>query len=231
MQILSFEVHAGAVDRVLDREVVRDDVDDVLQHRAAQTERAGAADDEVRAAVTQDDGRAHHRREARACARRLARSNSPIMLLMWMPVLGTTTPEPAPVDAVSATAFPLPSTTEMCVVPRETTAARFLERARETADRAGGDARVRLFAHDAREVVDRFGCSGLAGAEVFEDRQAVGDQQSARRRRWVGEELLAAEARGDGRRRMTRYSSRSRFVMQPPFARMCAAIASARSPS
>ena len=35
-----------------------------------------------------------------------AMSNSPIMLFMWMPVPGTTTPEPAPVDAVSATALP-----------------------------------------------------------------------------------------------------------------------------
>src|SRR3954462_9852207 len=51
-----------------------------------------------------------------------AMSNSPIMLFMWMPVPGTTIPEPAPVDAVSATALPRPSMTEMCVVPRVTTA-------------------------------------------------------------------------------------------------------------
>jgi hypothetical protein len=46
-------------------------------------------------------------------------------------------------------------------------------------------------------MVDRFGGSRLTGAERFEDREAVGDQQSTGRRRWVGEELLAAEARGD----------------------------------
>jgi hypothetical protein len=39
------------------------------------------------------------------------------MLFMWMPVPGTITPEPAPVDAVSDAAFPRSSTTEMCVVP------------------------------------------------------------------------------------------------------------------
>ena len=45
------------------------------------------------------------------------RSYSPSMLFSWMPVPGTKTPEPAPVDAVSDAAFPRASTTEMCVVP------------------------------------------------------------------------------------------------------------------
>src|SRR5438067_9735994 len=45
------------------------------------------------------------------------RSNSPIMLLRWMPVPGTTTPDPEPVELVKAAALPKPSTTEMCVVP------------------------------------------------------------------------------------------------------------------
>ena len=36
---------------------------------------------------------------------------------MWMPVPGTITPEPDPVEAVSEAAFPRSSTTEMCVVP------------------------------------------------------------------------------------------------------------------
>ena len=45
------------------------------------------------------------------------RSNSPSMLLRWMPVPGTITPEPEPVETVSAAALPCSSTTEMCVVP------------------------------------------------------------------------------------------------------------------
>ena len=45
------------------------------------------------------------------------RSYSPSMLFMWMPVPGTTTPEPAPVDEDSDAAFPSASMAEMCVVP------------------------------------------------------------------------------------------------------------------
>ena len=41
------------------------------------------------------------------------------MLFRWMPVPGTITPEPEPVDAVSEAAFPRSSTTEMWVVPGE----------------------------------------------------------------------------------------------------------------
>ena len=39
------------------------------------------------------------------------------MLFIWMPVPGTITPEPEPVDADSEAALPEASTTEMCVVP------------------------------------------------------------------------------------------------------------------
>jgi hypothetical protein len=52
------------------------------------------------------------------------RSNSPSMLFSWIPVPGTITPEPAPVEAVSEAALPLPSTTEMCVVPVATSGSR-----------------------------------------------------------------------------------------------------------
>ena len=41
------------------------------------------------------------------------RSYSPSMLFMWMPVPGTTTPEPAPVDEDSDAAFPSASMAEM----------------------------------------------------------------------------------------------------------------------
>jgi hypothetical protein len=39
------------------------------------------------------------------------------MLFSWMPVPGTITPEPAPVEAVSEAALPRASTTAMWVVP------------------------------------------------------------------------------------------------------------------
>ena len=45
------------------------------------------------------------------------RSYSPSMLLSWMPVPGTITPEPEPVDEESDAAFPCSSTAETCVVP------------------------------------------------------------------------------------------------------------------
>ena len=44
------------------------------------------------------------------------RSSSPIMLLRWMPVPGTNTPEPSPLVHVTAHARPSPSSTEMWVV-------------------------------------------------------------------------------------------------------------------
>ena len=45
------------------------------------------------------------------------RSYSPSMLFRWIPVPGTMTPEPEPVDAESDAALPSASTAEMCVVP------------------------------------------------------------------------------------------------------------------
>ena len=44
------------------------------------------------------------------------RSCSPIMLLTWMPVPGTTSPEPSPLVVVTAHAQPSASSTETCVV-------------------------------------------------------------------------------------------------------------------
>ena len=44
------------------------------------------------------------------------RSSSPMMLLRWMPVPGTTSPQPSPLVQVTAQARPSASTTEMCVV-------------------------------------------------------------------------------------------------------------------
>src|SRR2546426_3886617 len=47
------------------------------------------------------------------------RSYSPSMLFRWMPVPGTITPEPEPVDAETDAAFPAASTAETCVVPAD----------------------------------------------------------------------------------------------------------------
>ena len=44
------------------------------------------------------------------------RSSSPSMLFMWIPVPGTITPDPQPVEAERDAAFPCASTTLMCVV-------------------------------------------------------------------------------------------------------------------
>ena len=44
------------------------------------------------------------------------RSASPMMLFMWMPVPGTTMPEPSPLVHVTEHARPAASSTEMCVV-------------------------------------------------------------------------------------------------------------------
>ena len=44
------------------------------------------------------------------------RSSSPMTLLRWMPVPGTTSPEPSPLVHVTAHAPPSPSSTETCVV-------------------------------------------------------------------------------------------------------------------
>ena len=57
------------------------------------------------------------RMPGRGTAPVVARSNSPSMLFSWIPVPGTITPEPEPVEAVSEAAFPSSSTAEMCVVP------------------------------------------------------------------------------------------------------------------
>ena len=100
---------------------VADDVDDHLHDRAAQAQRAGAADHEPRALVLQHERRRHHARQPRA--------RPPVAPA---PVRGRTRraccsggcrcrarprPSPTPVETVSEAAFPRASTTEMCVVP------------------------------------------------------------------------------------------------------------------
>src|SRR5206468_4982846 len=72
-----------------------------------------------------------------------------------------------------------------------------LEGPGETADGAGGDARARLIAHYASESVDCLRGAGIPWAELFEERQAVGDQDPAGRGRRIREVLLTAEGRAD----------------------------------
>ena len=66
-----------------------------------------------------------------------------------------------------------------------------------TGDGPRRDARVSLLAHDARERVDGLGRARPPGTELLQQGKAVGDQDSAGRRRRIRDVLLAAEARRD----------------------------------
>ena len=124
------------------------------------------------------------------------------MLFRWIPVPGTMTPEPAPVDAVSEAAFPRSSTTEMCVVPGAPACSRAraaplsirfsaaridLVRAQATGQSAAmevaGEAalpRAGRLAHDLDERLDRLRAPGRpADAEPVEEGQRVADEHSS----------------------------------------------------
>ena len=124
------------------------------------------------------------------------------MLFRWIPVPGTMTPEPAPVDAVSEAAFPRSSTTEICVVPG---ARGLLSRAggaaldslqrglnrfvgvqatgQSTAMEVAGEAalpRAGRLAHDLDERLDRLRAPGRpADAKPVEEGQRVADEHSS----------------------------------------------------
>ena len=143
-------MEAREVDRLLDRHPVDGDVDHDLHDRAAQAQRARAADDEARLALRNTIEGAIMlviRAPARALPVEAARSNSPSMLFRWMPVPGTTTPEPEPVEAVQDAALPSASTTEICVV-----AAEALDRVRELLVAVQPAASARLGADRARSA-------------------------------------------------------------------------------
>ena len=123
------------------------------------------------------------------------RSCSPIMLLTWMPVPGTTMPEPSPLVHVTAHAQPASSITEMCVVEPSRLAMKRLEEAGlgepvEERRRALG---LRAL-HRPRERPPRPG----ARVPALEQRERVGQQRAAGARRRVGEHL--APAVGDAHR-------------------------------
>ena len=113
------------------------------------------------------------------------RSSSPMMLLRWIPVPGTTTPEPSPFVHVTAHAIPSASITEMCVVepsvkPRiaerrdERRRARRL-RALHRGDESPGRRRARL-ARRARR-------SASASSDAAGVRRRVGQHRRGRGRR------------------------------------------------
>ena len=133
-----------------------------------------------------------------------------------MPVPGTITPEPEPVEAVSDAALPLPSTTEMWVVPRCSSGSRrrircaVSRRASLVEEPAGEAAAVELtregaaagrllLAHQLDELRDRLSAPGRPSraAEPVEQPGAEADQHAARRRRGIRLEVVPEEARAD----------------------------------
>src|SRR4051812_48099021 len=68
----------------------------------------------------------------------------------------------------------------------------------ECTQQAAAGRRLQLFAHHARERVDRVCGARLADAELLQQWQPVRDQHAAARGRRVRIELLAAEARSHG---------------------------------
>ena len=145
------------------------------------------------------------------------RSVSPSMLLSWIPVPGTKTPEPQPVEEESEAALPRPSRTLTCVVdgrPRGSLAAERPSRAsmRPTASAtrssesslrarpprwsAATNAPSRAAAASRAISASVESAAGLPGrpadAHAVEQPQRVGDQDSARRRRRVRHHLVAS---------------------------------------
>ena len=142
------------------------------------------------------------------------------MLFRWIPVPGTTTPEPAPVDTVSEAALPSASTTEIWVVRDGSTGSGMIggrssmrraaaskpgfvvEPPREAAavELAGEarPARKRLLAHDADQAGDRVGAPlRAAEAGAVEQEEGVGDQHAAGGRRRIRDESVPEELGGD----------------------------------
>ena len=139
------------------------------------------------------------------------RSYSPSMLFRWMPVPGTITPEPEPVDDESDAAVPSESTTDTWVVPAgagsTSPGAPASIRAEAACDPLAGEqpprepaavqaarealfAHARLLAHHLDERRDRLGAARRAVPGPREQRQAVGDQDPARRRRRIRDHLV-----------------------------------------
>ena len=131
------------------------------------------------------------------------------MLFRWIPVPGTTTPEPEPVEAVQEAALPSASTTEICVVAapialdrvRELLVAVQPARQPSTVQIAPETraAHAVLLAHDLDQPGDRLRASRRAArAEPVDHPQAVADQDAAGRGGRVRLELVPAEDGADG---------------------------------
>ncbi len=160
------------------------------------------------------------RRRPGAAGPPATRSYSPSMLFRWMPVPGTITPDPEPVDDESDAALPSASTTDTCVVPAGAGSAiparsglHPLERRRRSprsraAARASPPAcrplvnppsRARVCSRitSASEAIDS-ARPRRAVADPLEQREPVGDQDPARRRRRVRDHLVAEVGDANG---------------------------------
>ena len=119
-----------------------------------------------------------------------------MMLLTWMPVSGTTMPEPSPFVHVTEQARPSPSITEMCVVEpiREPSRRARERRVAEAVDELRRARRLRLLhrAHDERERRRR--------RRLVEQPQREREQDPAGRRRRVRQHVAAAVATASGSR-------------------------------
>ena len=136
------------------------------------------------------------------------------MLLSWMPVPGTTKPEPIPVDAEREAALPRASITLMCVVdgipagsltgtasparirPTASATRSSASRRRASPPRKSSDAKLPSLACAVSRAVSasRAIASTLPGAAAdpkpVDQPERVGDQHSAGRRRRIRDELM-----------------------------------------
>ena len=141
------------------------------------------------------------------------RSSSPSMLLRWTPVPGTITPEPVPFEQVTLAQPPCASTAVMWVVEPSRSPGPPVELPRRQRSSPTSDTGARksprspLVEAGRGSSVVRASCASLhrarrrcaAGriAEAVEDREGEGDQDPARRRWRVGEDLAPEEAGPD----------------------------------
>ena len=139
---------------------------------------------------------------------------------------GTITPDPDPVEVETAAALPSASITETCVVPPGAAFSalavqvaldppacrpqrfRCEEPTREPAameiSREPGAPRATLLAHHLGERSDRLGAARGRVRETLEQREPVGDQNAAGRRRRVREHVWRRKTTLSGRRQTTR---------------------------
>ena len=182
------------------------------------------------------------------------RSYSPSMLFRWMPVPGTITPEPEPVDDESDAALPSASTTETCVVPPAGACSGAPAAARRSARAPRAAPSARAAAAPARRgrgpprsrssrarVCSRITSTSAATASALPARRSAPAARAARARRRSGSRPTTAA--GSRRTRAPRYAHAHRAppddavlprgrssVSEPPPSRTVSTIACASSP-